>query len=111
MWDINFDYCWNICKNSVENLKEYTLYAIKNIIQIRKSQQDAKLDWDLENIVKNSIIETDIFVDGENNAYDMEKDIEEEDGKNLDLSAIDLYTYIATMTYMHLKEKFVIDYI
>ncbi len=47
------DYCWNIREDTIGGLEEYVQYAAKNILQIRKSQVDAKLDRDLRNAARN----------------------------------------------------------
>lgn len=47
------NYYWNIWKNAIGGLEEYAQYAAKNILQIKKSQLDAKLDRNWRNAAKN----------------------------------------------------------
>lgn len=56
-------------KNIFKNLEKYTLCIAKNILQIKKSQLDAKLDKDLQNATKNYVIETKIF-NGDDTNFD-----------------------------------------
>lgn len=89
---IYLDYYWNISKNSIKNLEEYILYATKNIFQIKKIQQDAKLNRDLRNAAKNLIIEPDIFDSNDSNDYNVKEDLEEENGENLELPISNSYS-------------------
>lgn len=74
------------------------MYATKNILQIRKSQQDARLDRDLRNTAKNPIIETDIINSNDSNANEIEEDLEEEDRENLELSTANSYSHAVIIT-------------
>lgn len=90
-------------------MEEYVLYATKNILQIRKSQQDTKLDRDLQNVAKNYIIEINIFIDDENNTNDIKENIEKKDGENLDLPMADSYSHTVPIMRMYWKEVDVTD--
>lgn len=52
--------------------------------------------------MKNLIIKTDIFDSNNSNANNIE-DLEEENGKNLELSIVNLYSYMIAMTHKHWK--------
>lgn len=55
----------------------------------------------MQNVVKNLIIEMDRIADGKNNADNIEKNIEEEDSKNLDLFMADSYSHAVVIIHMH----------
>lgn len=99
--DTYFNYYWNFWKDLVENLEKYTLYAAKNIFQIRKSQENAKLDRDLQNAIKNFIIKPERFDVNNGNTNGIKKDIEKKYGETLDFFIAQLYSYIITKIYMH----------
>lgn len=82
-------------------MEEYVLYAAKNILQIKKSQQNTKLDRDVQNAIKNHIIEIEIFDSNNTNANNLEEDNGEGDEENIDLPIIDLYSYVIVMTHIH----------
>lgn len=82
-------------------MEEYILYATKNIFQIRKSQEDIKIDIDLQDIIKNATIETNIFMDNNSNTNIIKEDIEEENKKILELLIADSYSNVVAMTCMH----------
>ena len=86
-------------------MEEYALYAAKNILSIRKSQQDAKLDRDLQNATKNKTIEPDVFNGNDSNDDNIEEDLEEGDGENLDLPTANSYSHAVAMTRKHWKER------
>lgn len=52
----------------------------------------------MQNAVKNPIIEPDICNGNDSNADDIEEDLEEEDGENLELSTANSYLYAITIT-------------
>lgn len=56
-------------------------------------------------------MEIDIFDSDNSNTNNIEKDIEEEDGKNLDMPIADLYSHIVTIIYMYQRKKYVTDYL
>lgn len=81
-------------------MEEYALYTAKNVLQIRKSLLDAKLDRDLRNAAKNHAMETEMF-DGENtNSDNRKKDIEKEDKVNIDLPTANTYSHAVVITCM-----------
>lgn len=63
------------------------------------------------NKAKNVIIEIDIFIGSKNNADDIEEDIEEKDGENLDLAIADSYLHAIAMTRMYSRKRDVTDYL
>lgn len=64
-------------------MKEYALYATKNIFQIRESQLDAKLDKDLQNFTKNHVIEMEILDNENTDADDRKANIKEKSKENI----------------------------
>ncbi len=86
-------------------MEKYALYAAKNILQIRKSQLDAKLDRDLRNAAKNHAMETEMFDGEDTNADDKEEDIEEEGEENIDLPMADSYSHAVAITRMRWREQ------
>lgn len=92
------DYYWNIWKNAIGGLEEYAQYAAKNILQIKKSQLDAKLDRNLRNVVKNrQTTDVDTFNNEDNNADDREKEGEEEQENDMDLPTADSYSHVVVI--------------
>lgn len=53
------------------------MYTAKNVFQIKKSQQDAKLDRDFQNTAKNEMMEVEIFDIDDSSTDDIEEDIKE----------------------------------
>ena len=85
-------------------MEEYLLYVINNILQIRKSQQDAKLDKDLWNVVKNHSMEIEILNGDKSQTGDIGEDDKEEDNENIDLPTADLYSHAAVMMRMRWRK-------
>lgn len=107
--DIYLDYYWNGWEDFVENLEKYILYTTKDIFQIKKSQQDTKLDRDLQNAAKNYIIKAEIFDTDNNSADGIEKDVEKGDEEILDLPIIKLYLDEIIITYINRRKTDIIN--
>ncbi len=83
-------------------MEEYTQYVAKNILQIRKSQLDAKLDRDLRNAARNhQVADAKIFNGNDNNDDVREKKGEKELEDNIDVSTADLYLHAIVIIHMH----------
>lgn len=92
------NYYWNIWKNAIGGLEEYAQYAAKNILQIKKSQLDAKLDRNLRNAAKNrQATDVDTFNNEDNNADDREKEGEEEQENDMDVPTVDSYSHVVVI--------------
>lgn len=98
---IYIDYWWNIWEDTIKRLKKYTYYAIKNILQIKKSQLDIKLDRDLRNAINNhQVVDAKIFDNENNNTNDRKKKGKEEPEDNINMPTTDFYSYIVAITQM-----------
>lgn len=98
--EIYLDYYWNIWKNVTEGLKKYAFYIAKNLFQIRKSQQDGKLDRDLRNVVKKHLIKIEIFDDDKSQAGNIKEDDKKKDKENIYISTADSYSYAVPIARM-----------
>ncbi len=83
-------------------MEEYVKYAAKNILQIRKSQLDAKLDRDLRNAARNyQATDVEIFNGEDNNDDNRKKEGEEEPEDDIDVPTANSYLYAVGITCMH----------
>lgn len=103
------DYCWNIWEDIIEKLEEYVLYITKNILQIRNSQEDAKLCRDLRNAARNHLIDIEIYDGNESQVDNIKEDRDEGDKEDIDVSIMDLFSHAVAMIYMYWKEQKIID--
>ncbi len=53
--------CWQIWEDTSKQFEEYLLYVTGNILQMRKSQIETKLDQDLHRAAKRNAIETEMI--------------------------------------------------
>lgn len=81
-------------------MEKYTLYVIKNILQIRKSQQDIKVDRNLRNTTKNHLIKMKIFDNNKSQASDISKNDEKKEEQNIDIFNIDFYSHVVAIMYI-----------
>lgn len=100
-----YDYCWNIWEDTSKNLEEYELYAAKNILQLRKSQVDAKLNRDLWNTAKEHVIEANLLEDEDVNSENEVENLDVEDKDNIDMSTTDSYSHVIIIACKHWKEQ------
>lgn len=80
------------------------MYAIKNILQIEKSQLNAKLDKNLQNAVKNHAIKIKLFNSENTVPSDRKKDIEKKDNNSIDFFIANIYLHIIAITRIYQKE-------
>lgn len=78
-------------------MKKYILYAIKNILYIRKNHLNIKLD---RNTAKNYIIETKMFDNKDINSNNRKKNIEDKNKKNINLFITDTYSFIIIIMHI-----------
>ena len=55
--------CQSIWEDASESLEEYALYTTKNILQLKKSQDDAKLNRNVQEAIKKYIMEKSLCCD------------------------------------------------
>lgn len=55
----------------------------------------------MQNVAKNHTMKIEMFDGKDTNANNKEKDIEDENKKNIDLSTTDIYSYIISIMYMY----------
>ncbi len=104
------DYYWNIWEDAIEVLEEYTQYTAKHILQIKKSQLDAKLHRDLRNVARNhQAADVEIFNGEDNNDDDREEEGEEELENNIDVPTADSYSHAVAITRMHWQKQDTIE--
>ena len=72
----------------------------KNIFQIRKSQQDAKLNKNLRNAAKNHLTEMEMLDADKSQVGDIREKDEEKDEENIYVPTTDSYFYVVTMIYI-----------
>ena len=81
-------------------MEEYALYAVKSIFQIRKSQQNIKLDRDLWSTAKNYSMDIEIFDSDENQVNYINENRKKRDKKDIDNLTTDLYSCAVAITCM-----------
>lgn len=85
-------------------MKKYALYTARNIFQIRKSHEDAKLNRDLRNVAKIYLKNIKIFDNDESQIGNIKKDEEKRDKEDINVLTSDLYSYTIAITRMHWKK-------
>lgn len=82
-------------------MKDYALYATKNLLLLKKSKVDAKLDSDLWNIAKKHAMEANLLADEDVNYENDVKDLEVEDKNNIDISTTNSYLHVVIISYKY----------
>ncbi len=91
-------------------MEKYAQYAAKNILQISKSQLDAKLNRDLRNVTRNYQAADAKMFDGEDNNDDnREEEGEEEPEDDINVPTADSYSYAVIISQMHWQEQDTIE--
>lgn len=82
-------------------MEYYTLYAVRNIFQLKKSQVDVKLNRGLRNVAKKYVIEKNLLGNEDVNSKNKAEDLEVKDEKNIAMSTTDSYSYAVTIACKH----------
>ncbi len=83
-------------------MEKYAQYAAKNILQIRKSQLDTKLNRDLKNAARNyQAADAEMINDEDNNNDNREKEGEEEPEDDIDVPIANSYSHVVAITRMY----------
>ncbi len=91
-------------------MEKYAQYAVKNILQIRKSQLDVKLDRNLRNAASiHQVADVEMFNNEEKNDDDREKEGEEEPEDNIDIPTADSYSHTVAIIHIHWREQDTIE--
>lgn len=94
------DYCWSIWKDVIQDFQDYILFVIKNILQIKNSQIDTKLDKDFWKATNKHVIKVDLF-NGKSVNIDNEEDVlREKNREDLDMFNTNSYLYVVTIVYI-----------
>lgn len=95
------NYYWRVLEDLSKYLEEHAFYIAKNILQMWKSQIEAKLDQDFPCAVKQYAIEANMLDGRFDNNHKEEKDGEEElldDGGDFEQSNAPFYTNAMEIT-------------
>ena len=84
------DHGWKILKDTSRRLADYTLYAAKNILTLRKSQVDAKLDRNLQNVVNENVMDINLLADKYGNIEIEREDFDKKDKEELNYPNVDM---------------------
>lgn len=74
-------------------MEKYASYVAKNIIQLRKSQVNAKWDKDLRNTAKKHAMEANLLVDKDVNFENEVEDLKVKDEENIVMSITDSFLH------------------
>lgn len=92
-------------------MEKYVLYTVKNILQFKKSQINAKLDRNLRNAVKKYAIEANLLEDEDINFENKAKDLKVKNEDDIDMSTTNSYLHTITIIHKYWKEQNTIDYL